>query len=674
MATHRSVSPQHDTTQVTHEEILGSSDPNVWGFVTAAEGPTGKLPLTPEMLIEEPSGNIFGLTQAAGMGWNPQELVRKQFLILSTAGGVRDEDGRPIALGYHTGHYELSVLVKAAAQQLSELRGVPFAAFCSDPCDGRTQGTIGMLDSLPYRNDAAQVMRRQTRSLPTARGVLGIASCDKGLPAMMMALAGLREMPGIIMPGGVTLLPSHGEDAGRIQSIGARFAHDEITLEYAQDMGCRACASPGGGCQFFGTAGTSQAMAEALGLALTHAALSPSGQPIWVDTARRSAKALVELERSGLTVEQILTDAAFENAMVVHAAAGGSTNLLLHLPGIAHAVGRRRMTVDDWRRVNREVPRLVDVLPNGPVGHPTSRFFSAGGIPELMLHLRRLGLLDESAMTVTGATLGQNLDWWEQSERRRFVRRQLQEVDGVSPDDVIMNPDRARSKGLTSTVTFPTGNLAPEGSVIKSTAIDPAVVDDDGVYRKVGPARVFRTEASAIAAIKSRGPERVKPGDIMVLTCSGPQGSGMEEVFQITAALRYLHDGNQVTLLTDGRFSGVSTGACVGHIGPEALAGGPIGKVREGDLVKVEIDTINLTGTIDLVGHGDELHDATWGSEELGRRPVASDLAPHPRLPDDTRLWAALQQASGGTWGGCVFDVDEIVATLEAGMKARGKV
>jgi len=669
--TNRPVPRQHDTTAVPPDEVYGVQDAALWQVFARAEGPKGKVPFTAEMLVEESSGNIFAFSQNAGMGWNPAELLRKQFLILSTVGGLRAANGDTLALGYHTGHFELSTLVAEAARQFKDLRSVPFAAYCTDPCDGRSQGTIAMLDSLAYRNDAATVFRRHARSLPTARGVLGIATCDKGLPAMMMAVAGLPYLPSVIMPGGVTLAPKDGEDAGRIQSIGARFAQGEVTLEYAQDVGCRACASPGGGCQFYGTAGTSQAMSEALGLAVTHSALAPSGQPIWLDNVRRSTKALILLEKRGLKTSDILTDASFENALIVHAATGGSTNLLLHIPAIAHAAGLRRVVADDWNRVNKLVPRLVDVLPNGPVGHPTSMFFAAGGVPEVMLHLRRLGLLKLDALTVTGRTLGENLDWWEKSERRKVVRQRLLEVEGVNPDDVIMTPERARKKGLTSTVTFPRGNLAPEGSVIKSTAIDPTVVDPDGVYRKVGPARVFRSEAAAIRAIKSTGPDKVKAGDVVLLTCAGPLGSGMEEVFQVTAALRYLSYGKHVALITDARFSGVSTGACIGHVGPEALAGGPIGKVRDGDVIRIIVDRNRLEGSIDLIGHGKDVHDEQWGNAELARRPAPTDLRPHPQLPGDTRLWAALQHASGGTWGGCVFDVEEIVATINAGLAAK---
>jgi putative YjhG/YagF family dehydratase len=346
----------------------------------------------------------------------------------------------------------------------------------------------------------------------------------------------------------------------------------------------------------------------------------------------------------------------------VHAAFGGSTNLLLHLPAIAHAAGLRRPTVDDWIRVNRRVPRLVDTLPNGP--HPTVRAFLAGGVPEVMLHLRRLGLLDLEALTVSGDRLGRVLDWWERSERRAVLRQRLRTADGVDPDDVVMDAERARARGLTSTVTFPRGNLAPEGAVIKSTAIDPSVVDADGVYRKTGLARVFTSERDVIGAIKDRGPRGIKAGDVIVLMCRGPLGAGMEEIYQITAALRHLSFGKHVAVLTDARFSGVSTGACIGHVGPEALAGGPIGRVRDGDLVRIVVDRNRLEGSVDLVGeHGRELTPEE-GARILAARAPGADLAPDPDLPADTRLWAALQQVGGGTWGGCVYDVDAIISAL----------
>jgi len=639
-------------------------DPGIYDVRTRAPGPPGRLPLDADTLRAAPSGDLFGLTMDAGMGWPAGELRRGEFLILSTQGGLRGADGRPIALGYHTGHWELGLLVRAAAQELRRLGGIPFAACLTDPCDGRTQGTPGMMDSLAYRNDAAVVLRRLIRSLPTRRGVMGVATCDKGLPAMMMALAAQRDLPTVLVPGGVTLPAADGEDLGTVQSIGARFARGEIDLEYACQVGCRACGSAGGGCQFLGTAATSQVIGEALGLSPAHSALAPSGQAIWLDAARRGAAALAALAEGGTTTSDILSQDALHNAMVAYAAFGGSTNLLLHLPAIAHAAGLRRPAVSDWDDVNRSVPRLVDVLPNGPAGHPTVRVFLAGGVPEVMLHLRDLGLLRLEAMTVHGLCLGRVLDEWRRSERRRRLRECLHRLDGVDPGEVIYSPDAARAAGLTSTVTFPRGNLAPRGAVIKSTAIDPSVVDADGVFRHTGPARVFTTEREAVAAVKGLTRRHVQGGDVLVLIGRGPLGCGMEETFQITSALKHLPWGKHVALVTDARFSGVSTGACIGHVGPEALAGGPIGRVRDGDTIRIVVDRLNLTGRVDLVGCDERRFDPEEGARVLSSREPHPGLRPDPDLPDDSRLWAALQQASGGTWGGCVYDVDRIVSLL----------
>lgn len=646
--------------------VMGPGVEDYFEVITHAPGPSGKLPLTPELLLNAPSGDLFGWSQNVGMGWRADRLQGKEVLILGTLGGIRNDDGTPAALGYHTGHWEIGLLMKAAAEEIARAGSIPFAAHVSDPCDGRSQGTTGMFDSLPYRNDAAMVMRRLIRSLPTRAAVVGVATCDKGLPATMLALAGMKKLPGVIVPGGVTLPPTHGEDAGKIQTIGARYANGELSLEEAADLGCRACATPGGGCQFLGTAGTAQVVAEALGLTVPHAALAPSGQPVWTEMARQSARAAMALASRGLTLGDLLTDASVRNAMAVHAAFGGSTNLLLHIPAIAHAAGLTVPNAGDWAAVNRNVPRLVSVLPNGPVPHPTVRVFLAGGVPEVMLHLRRLGVLDVSVLTATGVTLDETLDWWETSERRRRMRDYLAEREGIDPDTVIYSPDRARLAGLTPTVTFPTGNIAPEGSVIKSTAIDPSVLDEESVFRHVGRVKVFTTERDAIRAIKTGG---IAAGDILALIGRGPSGTGMEETYQLTSALKHLTFGRQVSLLTDARFSGVSTGACIGHIGPEALAGGPVGRLRDGDWVDIRIDTRKLEGSINMVGCGEQPGTPVAGSAVLAGRAPHPGLAEDPELPDDTRLWAALQSASGGTWQGCVYDTDRIIRTLEAGMR-----
>jgi len=647
------------------QSLVESADPGVYSLTTRTGGPEGKLPLTDELLRHSPSGFLFGWTQNVGMGLQTELLGKQEFLILSTHGGLRADDGSPIALGYHTGHWEVGLLVKAAAEEFRKLGAVPFAGACTDPCDGRTQGTPGMYDSLPYRNDASLVLRRLMRSLPTRGGVLGIATCDKGLPAMMMALASEQHLPTVLVPGGVMLAIEGHDDTAKVQTIGARYAAGEITLEQAAEEGCHSCASPGGGCQFLGTAATSQVVAEALGMSLPHSALAPSGQPVWLDMARRSARALTSLAKSKRTTRHILTDAAVRNAITVHAAFGGSTNLLLHVPAVAFHAKVRRPTVDDWAEVNRNVPRIVDALPNGPVGHPTIRVFLAGGVPEVMLHLRNSNLLDLSCLTVSGESMGKNLEWWEKSDRRKRFRDLLATKDGVNPDDVIMSFDRARAKGLTSSLTFPRGNLCPDGSVIKSTAIDATVVDADGVYRKVGPAKVFATETAAIAAIKGQGPVKVVAGDVLVLVARGPMGSGMEEEYQVTSALKYISWGKHVAVLTDARFSGVSTGACIGHVSPEALAGGPIGKLRDGDQVQIVIDRKSLRGSVDLVGDATGIRGPEWGTAELATRQPRPDLAPDAALPEDTKLWAVLQNASGGVWGGCVYDVEEIAVRLK---------
>ncbi len=640
-------------------------DDSLYSVRTHAPGPAGRLPIGADDLLNAPSGQIFGLSQDAGMGWDPRKLRNKEFLILSTQGGVRAPDGTPVALGYHTGHWEVGLLVQAAAEEFKKMDAIPFAGFVSDPCDGRTQGTSGMMDSLAYRNDAAIVLRRLIRSLPTRKGVLGVATCDKGLPAMMMALAAQKDLPCVLVPGGVTLLPESGEDAGKVQSLGARFAHGMISLEQAAEAGCHTCATPGGGCQFLGTAATSQVVGEALGLSLVHSALSPSGQPIWTDMARRSARALFDLEKAGITMGDILNGDSIYNAMLVHAAFGGSTNLLMHLPAVAHAARLPRPTAEDWARVNRLAPRLVDVIPNGPTGYGTVQVFLAGGVPEVMLHLRNMGLLRLEALTVSGKRLGQALEEWEASPRRGRLRERLGEIDGIDPNGVIMDPETAHKRGLTSTVCFLSGNLAPLGAVVKSTALDPSVVGADGVYRKTGPGRVFTREHDAIMAIKGQAPQPVRPGDVMVLVGRGPMGAGMEEVYEVTAALRHLPWGKEVALITDARFSGVSTGACIGHASPEGLAGGPLGRVRDGDTIQVIIDQVNLAGSLDLVGLDGQIFGPEQGAAVLASRPPHPSLSPDPDLPNDVRLWAALQNASGGVWGGCVYDVDRIIEMLD---------
>ena len=377
---------------------------------------------------------------------------------------------------------------------------------------------------------------------------------------------------------------------------------------------------------------------------------------MWLRAAAQSARALLRLTQLGWGTRDILTDAAVRNAMVLHAAFGGSTNLLLHIPAIAHAAGLSRPTVADWVAVNRAVPRIVDALPNGPRGHATVQVFLAGAVPEAMLHLRRAGLLDTSVRTVTGETLDANLDWWEGSERRQTLRERLRTLDGIDPDDVIMSPEVARSKGLTATVCFPVGNLAPEGSVIKSTSIDPTLIDATNCYRHTGPARVFTTETAAIAAIKGG---QVGHGDVIVLICGGPLGAGMQEIYQVTSALKNLPFCKHVAVLTDARFQRrVYRCACIGHISPEALAGGPIGKVLEGDLIQIVVDRTDLHATVDLVGERGKVFPAEEGTRRLARpgtpRPTCTRTPTCPTTPACGPPWCRPAAASGAaactTW------------------------
>ena len=638
-----------------YENYLNLSD-SAYEVRTKAPARTGSLPFTEEMLRNSPSGDLFGWSHNVGMGWRPDLITSDQVLILTTAGGIREDDGRPVALGYHTGHWEVNLVAKEAAIDFKKNNWIPFAGHCSDPCDGRTQGTTGMMDSLPYRNSAAEVLGRLIRSLPTARGLMGVATCDKGLPAMMMALAESKRFPGILVPGGVTLPPDRGEDAGTVQSIGSRFSHGEISLKEAAEAGCVACASSGGGCQFFGTAATSQAVAEALGIALPHSALAPSGEEVWLEMGRTSSRALRDMVKNGLALNHILTPGAFKNAMLVHAAMGGSTNLLLHLPAIARSAGLEAPSLEQWLEINRLVPRIVDVLPNGPNNFMTVQVFLAGGVQEVMLHLREMGVLDLSCLTVTGKNIDQNLDDWQKSERRTRFKEILYTKDGVDPEDVIMSPDKASQKGIARTLAFLSGNLAPQGAIVKSTSISPNLYSSSGNYYHEGRARVFYDESSAIAAVKSTGDQRVLPGEVIVLLGRGPMGAGMPETAQITSALKYTKALSENVLITDGRFSGFSSGPCIGHVGPESLSGGAIGKLRDGDKIKIEINKDHCVGRIDYIGN----------VEAFQKRPMNPNLREDPNMPESVKLWAALQNTGGGTWGGCVPNVGEIIKKLNS--------
>ena len=362
----------------------------------------------------------------------------------------------------------------------------------------------------------------------------------------------------------------------------------------------------------------------------------------------------------------VLTDAAVRNAMVVHAAFGGSTNLLIHLPAIAFSAGLQRPTVEDWAAVNRQTPRLVDALPNGPRGFATVQVFLAGGVPEAMLHLRQGGAAGHERAHGERRNAGRvpGLVGAKRAAARVARRAQARGLDRCRRCDHERGP--GAGAGVDADRMFPDGeSCTGRWSVIKSTAIDPSLIDENNVYRHSGPAKVFVREEAAIEAIKSG---RVAHGDVVVLICCGPKGAGMPETYQVTSALKMLPHCKHVAVITDARFSGVSTGACIGHVSPEALARGPVGKVRDGDWIEIVIDRERLTGTVNLIGDAEgRRFDAAEGARLLKERAPRGDLAPHPALPEDTRLWAALVEVSGGVWGGCVYDAEKIVRALESG-------
>ena len=481
-----------------------SDDPRLFDVSTRGPGPKGALPLTPQMLRERPSGDLFGWTQNAGMGWNPSALGGKEFLMLSTHGGIRAADGTPIALGYHTGHWEVGLLLEAAAAVFKNAGAIPFAAACTDPCDGRSQGTTAMFDSLPFRNDAATIFRRLIRSLPTRRGVLGVATCDKGLPAMMMALAASHDLPAVLVPGGVTLLARAGRGRGKgsdaWRAIRARRCDARGSRRPRMPrmrIARRWVSVPRHRGNVAGRRGSAGHVARPFRARAVRAPdLDRHGAPFGyrADDARTA-------ERQDRAMSSPMPRSATRWSCSRRSADRRISSCTCPLSRMQPGCGVP--SAAEWAEVNRMVPRLVDALPNGPRNHPTVQVFMAGGVPEVMLHLRRLGLLDTSVKTVSGGSLDAQLDAWESSERRTRLRAQLKK-EGVDPEDVIVAPELAPGRGLTSTVCFPQGNLAPEGSVIKSTAIDPSVVGADGVYRLTGPAKVFLSEPAAMAAIKAK--------------------------------------------------------------------------------------------------------------------------------------------------------------------------
>ena len=504
-----------------------------------------------------------------GTGWKKEDLSKPQIFVESTFGDS------------HPGSGHLDRLVDAVRRGVSDAGGYGARYFCTDMCDGESQGTDGINYSLASREMIANMIEIQAGATPFDGGVF-LASCDKGLPGNLMGLARLN-IPAIVVPGGVM---SAGPDMLTLEQLGAysaRFERGEINEETLEWAKCNACPSCGA-CSFIGTASTMQIMAEALGLTLPGSSLLPATSPDLSEYAYRAGKRAVELALSGLRPRDIVTMDSVENAILIHAAVSGSTNTLLHLPAICHELGLN-IDGDTFDRLHRGARYLLDIRPAGR--WPAEFFYYAGGVPRIMEELR--GVLHLSVMTVTGKTLGENLDELRQSgfyERCEEWLRKANEKYGVNlrREDIIRPFDNPI--GTDGSIAVLRGNLAPEGAVIKHTACPKEM------FHAVLRARPFDSEEACLDAVLRH---KVQKGDAVFIRYEGPKGSGMPEMFYTSEAISSDAElGRAIALITDGRFSGASTGPVIGHCSPEAQSGGPIALVEEGDLIEIDVPSRKL--------------------------------------------------------------------------------
>ncbi len=501
-----------------------------------------------------------------GTGWSPEDLSKPQIFIESTFGDS------------HPGSGHLDKLVEAAREGIAEAGGHGARYFCTDMCDGESQGTDGINYSLASREMIANMIEIQQSATPFDAGVY-IASCDKGLPGNLMGLLRV-DIPAVVVTGGTM---AAGPKLLTLEQLGvysARYERgeiDESELNWAKQNACPSC----GACSFIGTASTMQIMAEALGLSLPGSALLPATSPDLLEYAKSAGRLAVKLARSeGMKPSDIVTMESFENAILVHAAVSGSTNCLLHLPAIAHELGLE-ITGDTFDRLHRGARYLLDVRPAGR--WPAEFFYYAGGVPAIMEEIKPHLHLD--AMTVTGKTLGENLEELKSGGFYQRCQERLEKANerhhtNVTREDVIRPYDKALGTG--GSIAILKGNLAPEGAVIKHTACPREM------FSAVLNARPFDSEEECIDAVLHH---RVKPGDAVFIRYEGPKGSGMPEMFYTSEAISSDKElGKSIALITDGRFSGASTGPVIGHCSPEAQAGGPIALVEEGDLIRLDVE------------------------------------------------------------------------------------
>ena len=509
-----------------------------------------------------------------GTGWKPEDLSKTQVMIESTFGDS------------HPGSGHLDILVEEVRKGIEEAGGHGARYYCTDICDGESQGTDGINYSLVSREMIANMIEIHANATPFDTGVY-LASCDKGMPANLMGLARV-DIPAVVVPGGTM---NAGPEMLTLEQLGmysAKYQRGEIDEEKLNWAKCNACPSCGA-CSFIGTASTMQIMVEALGLALPGSALMPATSPDLLTYAREAGALAVKLaSMPGMHPSEIVTEKSFENAILVHAAVSGSTNCLLHIPAIAHEFGIE-ITGDTFDRLHRNARYLLDVRPAGR--WPAECFYYAGGVPAIMEEIREHLHLD--VMTVTGKTLGENLDELKRNGFYERCGKWLEDFNArynvnLKKEDIIRSYDNAI--GTDGSIAILRGNLAPEGAVIKHTACPKEM------FQAVLNARPFDSEEECLDAVLKH---KVKKGDAVFIRYEGPKGSGMPEMFYTSEAISSDKElGRSIALITDGRFSGASTGPVIGHCSPEAVDGGPIALVEEGDLIEIDVPArkLNIIG------------------------------------------------------------------------------
>lgn len=502
-----------------------------------------------------------------GMGWTVEDLSKPQVIIESTFGDS------------HPGSSHLDKLVDAACEGVVNMNGKPARFFTTDICDGQAQGHDGMNYSLASREFIANMLEIHVGATPYDAGVF-VASCDKGMPAHLQAIARL-DMPSIVVPGGIMKAGPNMLTLEQIGLYNAKFRRGEITsdnLRYFKHNACPSC----GACSFIGTASTMQIIAESLGLTLPGTALMPATSDEIRINAKKAGELVIQLIEMDLKPSKILTKEAFENAIMVHAAIAGSTNALLHIPAIAHELGIE-IDADLFDKIHRSIPWILNIRPSG--FYPGELFWYAGGVPAIMEEIRDYLNLD--VLTVTGKTLGENLVDLKLGGFYDNCHKYLNNL-GIKVEDVIRSRDNPLQ--LQGAISILRGNLAPEGAVVKHSAISKEMLHTTLI------ARTFNSEEDALNAVLTKN---IRPGDAVVIRYEGPKGSGMPEMFYTTEAIASDNElVSSVALITDGRFSGATRGPAIGHVSPEAREGGPIALVQDGDLIKIDIANRRL----DIIG------------------------------------------------------------------------